>query len=74
VTDKTPQKHHPHLGGEGGEQVGKVGKKTLFPTSPPPPYRGGGWGGEDFGGKAGGGDKVGKEINRWNRINGPSGQ
>ena len=54
--------------------MGRVGKKNLFPTSPPPPYRGGGWGGEDFGGKPGGGDKVGKELNRWNRINGPSGQ
>ncbi len=39
--------------------MGKVGKKALFPTSPPPPYRGGGWGGGDFGGAVQGGEKVG---------------
>jgi hypothetical protein len=42
-----------------GKGWGKVGKKALFPTSPPPPYRGGGWGGEDFGGQPQGGEKVG---------------
>lgn len=44
--------------------MGKVGKKSLFPTSPPPPYRGGGWGGEDLGGQLQGGEKVGKMTDK----------